>query len=177
MQTAEQPKSLARDALISQSDPQASCSAITGEHICEAVMKPEKKAWTNHLKELTNILVASLPLLGALGTGFVWLVMTFYVGTVDIKPNTAFKSIDVYTYDCKGTEFHFRSPHFQLMPGDYAFLVSCDQAPGRVYNAHVNFKETTSVAVAVNDDTKSLEELKPKEESPKKWWQFWRIKR
>ena len=123
-----------------------------------------------------------MPLLGALGTGFVWLVMTFYVGTVDIRPDKAFKSIDVCTYDSKGTEFHFRSPRFQLMPGDYTLLVSCDQSPGRLFGAHVNFRETTLVAVAqevngeAKSDAKPESESKTEPENHKRWWQIWRNK-
>ncbi len=171
MQTTEQPKSVVKDPLISRSEPRVPRSKSIGE---PAAKSPETGAWRTHIKDVTSILVTSLPLLGALGTGFVWLVMTFYVGTVEVRPNNAFKSIDVCTYDAKGAEFHFHSPHFQLMPGDYAFLISFDQAPGHLYNAHVNFKETTVVAVAVNDDDSVQQESKRKQEMQKKWWQFWK---
>jgi hypothetical protein len=141
----------------------------------ERLIAPARRLdqWSTHLKDVSNILLTSLPLLGALGTGFVWLAMTFYVGTVDIRPDKAFKSIDVCTYDSKGTEFHFRSPRFQLMPGDYVLLVSYDQMPGHLYGAHVNFRETTTVAVTQAIDS---EKAKIKAEKQKKWWQFWRTK-
>jgi hypothetical protein len=167
MQTAEQPKSTVKNPLISQSEPDIPRSKSPGEPAREI------DGWRTHIKDVTSILVTSLPLLGALGTGFVWLAMTFYVGTIEVRPNKAFKSIDVCTYDTKGAEFHFHSPHFQLMPGDYAFLISFDQAPGHLYNAHVNFKETTVVSVTADDD--NLQQVStPKQERQKKWWQFWK---
>jgi hypothetical protein len=158
------------DNLVSQPEKHLEASS-------SSIARVSENPTLRFIRDWTNILVASLPLLGALGTGFVWLVMTFYVGSVEIQPAKAFKSIDICTYDSKGAEFHFRSPHFQLMPGDYALLVSCDQAPGQLYNVHVDFKKTTTLSIAASDSPEVKQESKPETIKQKRWWHFWSSKR
>jgi len=133
----------------------------------------------NKARDYVGLMVNALPLIGAVGTVFVWIFCSVYVGNVELTSSKPFRSILVQVFNEKGNESEFHSPRFQLMPGDYLFLVSLDGQPPTKCSAIVRLHEKVlvpmgeqnqaTIAPAANTVDESLTE-RPK----KRWWQFWR---
>jgi hypothetical protein len=146
---------------------------VTGEHRVE-----NRPAEINKAKDYVGFMVAALPLIGAVGTIFVWIFSAVYVGNVELTTKKPFRTIFVEVFNEKGNESEFHSPRFQLMPGDYVLRVSLDKAMPSQCGAVVKFHEKTTIpleeptqaitAEITSDDQETV--LRPK----KRWWQFWR---
>lgn len=87
-------------------------------------------AGTSRTKETLSVVTASLPVLGAVGTVFVWAAANFYVGEVNVTPIGKYDAILVKVYDKRGQETTFHTPKFQLMPGSYHLVISAQGSPG-----------------------------------------------
>lgn len=130
---------------------------------------------TAKAKETISFLSTAVPLLGVLGTVFVWVAANYYVGTVDIKPADDYQKITVQVYDPKGGEKVFHTPHFLLQPGTYHFAIQLDEKNAQHVDADVKLGSTANIKVAASapaastDDTQSA-----KEENKKHWWQIWK---
>jgi len=145
------------------------------EKLVDALGSPIKKA-----RDWVGLLVAALPLIGALGTLFVWIFASLYVGNVEVKITQPYRAILVQVFNEKGSENEFRSPRFQLMPGDYLLRVTLDSQAPKNLRAIVKYKETTllpydenlpSAQVRADEEEEKAIEVKA---NKKRWWQFWR---
>lgn len=122
-------------------------------------------------KHLTVVSTA-IGICGALGTAFVWLMATFYVGDVRINVDQPVDSLLVRVYDREGHEATFHGKNFQLMPGGYHLEVVPPDGKPRHFDVEVGFRQTAAVEVSLAD-TQAFQKLE--QPNPKRsWWQFWR---
>jgi hypothetical protein len=107
---------------------------------------------------------------GAVGTLFVYLTSTFYVGDVQIQANQKVDAVEVKAYTHKGNEAVYHTMAFQLMPGEYHLEITPEGAVTKYADIKVEFNKPCLVPVEVV--------LKPGELTPAQkklhWWQFWR---
>ena len=135
-----------------------------------ATPAPSKMSRT---KDVISILTTALPIIGAVGTLFVWLTANLYVGDVEVRLSRPYSNVTVKVCDARGQEATFNTPHFQLMPGDYHLVVTADDAIPHHADAKVEFHNRSIIDIELatnNDDQKSNQEKLSK----KRWWQFWR---
>jgi hypothetical protein len=130
-------------------------------------------------KDYVGLLVAAFPLVGALGTAFVWAMAYFYVGSVDLSFNKPYHSLTVDVYNPKGSQTSFHTPHFELMPGHYFFQIAVDGKPPINCPADVVYGQNTKVQVdepqpVVTSEASSSAEEETTPQKKRKWWQFWR---
>jgi hypothetical protein len=131
---------------------------------------------TAKTKETLSLLSTALPLIGVLGTAFVWLAANFYVGTVDIKPSAEYQEITVKVFDQKGAESQFHTSHFLLQPGKYHFAISLDDKGARHLDAEVVLGRTSNIKL-IEPETQSVSSQTSSDQaaaSRKHWWQFWK---
>jgi hypothetical protein len=133
----------------------------------------------NKAKDYVGFMVAALPLIGAVGTIFVWIFSSFYVGNVELTTSKPYRTIFVEVFNEKGSESEFHSPRFQLMPGDYVLRVSMDKKMPTQIGAVVRFHEKTTIPLeeptAATFEIDSGSDDQANVQRPKKrWWQFWR---
>jgi hypothetical protein len=138
-----------------------------------------KQPEINKAKDYVGFIVSALPLIGAIGTVFVWICSAVYVGSVELTSQKPFRTIFVQVYNERGNESTFYSPRFQLMPGDYVLRVTLDKDLPTQCGAIVKFHEKTTIpleqpkALTIQDESPSDDQVTP--QNPKKhWWQFWR---
>ena len=110
-------------------------------------------------------------IIGAVGTGAVWLIANFYTGTVEVKANQPVESVIIKVYDTRGKETTFHSKTLQLMPGTYHLEVVLPDGRSRHFDTAVKFGETSALAVSVSDKASETEAEPVKK---KRWFQFWR---
>ncbi|HEY9784572.1 MAG TPA: hypothetical protein V6D17_04150 [Candidatus Obscuribacterales bacterium] len=122
-------------------------------------------------KDTLAVLTAALPVIGAIGTLFVWSVANFYVGNVEIQLDKPYKSLSVKVYDHRGQEAAFHTPRFQLMPGDYHLVVTVDEAATQHADTTVRFREQAVVKLQIEGNASEAQAPKLYR---KRWWQFWR---
>ncbi|MBC8000145.1 MAG: hypothetical protein IAF58_19480 [Leptolyngbya sp.] len=139
-------------------------------------------------KDTLSVLVTALPIVGAVGTFFVWAAANFYVGDVEITPNRSYNALTVKVYDAKGQEATFHSPKFQLMPGSYHIVMNADDSKAQHADAKIAFQQKANITLNLPEDSARSSDEKSKsdakaaddnEESKsktKRWWQFWRSK-
>jgi hypothetical protein len=138
-------------------------------------------------KDYVGLVVTSLPVLGALGTAAVWALSYFYVGSVDLNFKKPYHNINVDVYNPKGSQTTFHTPHFELMPGHYFFMISVDGKPPVNCPAEIAYGRNTQVQVddpqplvnepqpvISNETSSSLDEEDTTPPKKRKWWQFWR---
>ncbi|MCC7532175.1 MAG: hypothetical protein IT342_26970 [Candidatus Melainabacteria bacterium] len=134
---------------------------------------PSPKVSTARTKEILTILVTGLPIMGALGTFFVWTATNFYVGDVEVQTSRPFNAITVKVFDSKGSEATFHTPKFQLMPGNYHFVINADNNGTQHADTNVAFHAKTKVQVELPSDLERVEAQVVKAK-PKRFWQFWK---
>lgn len=123
-------------------------------------------------KETISFLSTAVPLLGVVGTAFVWAAANFYVGTVDIKPSTEYKEISVKVFDQKGAEREFHTPHFLLEPGKYHMAIDVDNKGPHHLDTEVGLGKTSNINVI--DSELQTSKTKDANAEHKHWWQFWK---
>ena len=138
---------------------------------------------TSRTREILSLLAtAILPILGALGTLFVFLIVNFYVGDVDVAIPNGYQTLEVHAYNPKGQDAIFHTPHFQLMPDRYHFEVSVNGNPREHADAAVRFRHSTKVVllataaadVSANVEQKAQEQAELPKSHAKRWWQVWK---
>lgn len=138
-------------------------------------------------KDTLSLLVTALPIVGAVGTFFVWAAANFYVGDVEITTNRTYNALTVKVYDAKGQEATFHSPKFQLMPGSYHIVMNADDSKAQHADATIAFQKKANITLNLPEESAQTADAKRKsdakaaddaEESKKtkRWWQFWRSK-
>lgn len=123
-------------------------------------------------KETISFLSTAVPLLGVIGTGFVWGAANFYVGTVDIKPGEDYQEITVQVFDQKGIEKDFHTPHFLLEPGHYHMAINVDKKGVQHIDTEVKLGSTINIKVATPQPAESSTEKD--KDGHKRWWQIWK---
>lgn len=119
-----------------------------------------------------------LTIFAALSTLTVWLYTTYYVGTLDVKPDKDFQTLTLKLYDERGMESVYHSGRLKVVPGHYQILASTDEnAPSR-FEADVRFNQVTVVPYAVPSGEDSIASARESENSKDKpnrrWWQIWK---
>ncbi|MBY0549914.1 MAG: hypothetical protein K2W95_21755 [Candidatus Obscuribacterales bacterium] len=109
--------------------------------------------------------------IGAVGTGAVWLIANFYTGTVEVRPDQPVESVTIKVYDTKGKESTFHSKNLQLMPGTYHLEVVMPDGHSKHFDTAVRFGETTPLPMSVSEAGKQTE---PEPTKKKRWFQFWK---
>lgn len=137
----------------------------------EIAPKPEK---TKVDKVHSYLVLAStaLGVLGALGTGFVWLAANFCVGDVEIRTDRPVESLVTKVTDKHGQQSTFFGNHVQVMPGTYHLEIGVPDKVLKHADANVQMWKSQAITVSV-----PVEFSKPVEEQPpdkKHWWQFWK---
>ncbi len=131
----------------------------------------DPKTKTAKTKETLSILSTALPLIGVLGTAYVWVAANFYVGTVDIQPSGEYQNITVKVFDQKGQESQFHTPHFLLQPGKYHLAISLDEKGARHLDTEVALGRTSNIKLVDPQPQTSAAQVTV---SHKRWWQFWK---
>jgi len=129
------------------------------------------KSKTAKTKETISLLSTAVPLLGVLGTAFVWAAANFYIGTVDIKPAADYQDIVVQVFDQKGSEQQFHTPHFLLQPGKYHLAISLDKKGAQHLDTEVKLGATSNIKLTEPAPAGGSESSK---DSRKHWWQIWK---
>lgn len=141
-------------------------------------------------KDTLSLATTALPIVGAVGTFFVWAAANFYVGDVEIQANRAYNDLTVKVYDAKGQEATFHSPKFQLMPGSYHIVMNADESKAQHADAKVAFQQKAKINLNLPEeekqstdsesDRKKASDAKADDDETKsktkRWWQFWRSK-
>ncbi|HEY9679733.1 MAG TPA: hypothetical protein V6C76_17150 [Drouetiella sp.] len=138
--------------------------------VSEATKRKSKTAKT---KETISFLSTAVPLIGVLGTAFVWLAANFYVGTVDIRPSTEYQELSVKVFDQKGEEREFHTPHFLLQPGRYHMTITLDSKNAHQIDTNIVLGKTTQINVEEKEPEAQATSTDTSE-THKHWWQFWK---
>jgi len=124
-------------------------------------------------KDILTIMVTALPIIGALGTFFVWTATNFYVGDVEVQTSRPYNAITIKVFDPKGSEATFHTPKFQLMPGNYHLVINADSYSPQHADTNVAFHAKTKVQVELPSDLDRAEAQAEPTKSKKRFWQFW----
>lgn len=140
--------------------------------------EPEDKVFSTsnkatRTKDILTIMVTGLPIIGAIGTFFVWTMTNFYVGDVEVQTSRPFTNITIKVFDPKGQEATFHTPKFQLMPGNYHLVINADNLGAQHADTEVAFHAKTKVQVELPSDLERAE-AQPEPKKPKRFWQFWK---
>lgn len=128
---------------------------------------------------------------GAVGTGLVWLITTFFLGDVQILPDKNADSVCVKVIDKRGQASLYFSKDVQLMPGKYHLEIGLpDQKPSKFADVDVKLWNITQIPWAVpaqgqtavsSDDHASVQPQQAAlnasdsgDGQHKRWWQFWK---
>lgn len=119
---------------------------------------------------------------GAVGTGFVWLATSFFLGDVQIAPSKPVDAVCVKVIDKRGQAATYYAKDVQLMPGKYHLEISVPDIQ-TVQHADVDVKlwkistipYTVPEKTAANAATEETSEQSAQADEPhKRWWQFWK---
>jgi len=112
----------------------------------------------------------------ALGTLSFWLYTTFYVGTLDIRPDKNIASMTIKLYDERGSESIYHTGRVKVTPGHYQIVAEADDAAPARMEADVKFNGTTVVPYAVQEEQEEVPVEQPaaEDKSNRRWWQIWK---
>lgn len=158
-----------------ETKPIASGQTQTLEPKAKVVTTIAQPSSATRTKDIMAILVTALPIIGALGTFFVWTMTNFYVGDVEVQTSRPYSAIAVKVFDTKGQEVTFHTPKFQLMPGNYHLEITADKNGVQHADTNVAFHAKTKVQVELPSD---LDRAEAQEETPRRkyFFQFWKKK-
>jgi hypothetical protein len=133
--------------------------------------------------------------LGALGTGFVWVSTTFFLGDVHINPDKPIDALTIKVIDKRGQASSYFGKDVQLMPGKYRLEISrADGSGPQLADVNVQLWKVATIPYAVpstemkpvepgsdngsafSDDAadRSAEAMRAAAPDKKHWWQFWK---
>jgi len=128
-----------------------------------------------------GLVSTALGVCGALGTLFVWLVASFYVGDVEVRPDKNAEALVVKAYNSKGQEATFHTRRFQLMPGTYHLEITADGGATKHADTEVKFNKMSVVPVVINSPAEGQFADRASDAGQQTtgrrhhhWWQFWR---
>lgn len=135
---------------------------------------PAQKGKAERLQTYLGVTSTTLGILGALGTAFVWLASSVYVGEVSINTDKPVDSLMVKVVDKKGQSLTYYGTHVSLMPGTYHLEIGVpDINETKHTDATVELWKQTAISYAVPSGAES-KQARP--EGRKHWWQFWKKK-
>lgn len=156
---------------------------------------PHVKPKVERVQSYLTVLSTSIGIIGAVGTGFVWVAANLFVGDLEIKPDKQVDAIVVKAVDKKGQQGVYYSNHVQLMPGVYHLEIGVpDKQPTRHVDVNVQLWKHTVIpysvpaalaAAGASSDTSSggTAQSDAADASTsgdatqhRRWWQFWRKK-
>jgi hypothetical protein len=151
-------------------------SATTGK---QAEVKAGKRGRVEKADTYLGVASKVLTIIAALSTVSVWLYTTYYVGTLDVKPNKPFQELTLKLYDERGIESVYHTGHLKLLPGRYQILATTDDNQPSRLEATVNFNRTTVVPYVVAEAVEteaglSSPDKSSDEKSNRRWWQIWK---
>ncbi|MBX3073024.1 hypothetical protein KF707_08060 [Candidatus Obscuribacterales bacterium] len=151
-------------------------SATTGK---QAEVKAGKRGRVEKADTYLGVASKVLTIFAALSTVSVWLYTTYYVGTLDVKPNKPFQELTLKLYDERGIESVYHTGHLKLLPGRYQILATTDDNQPSRLEATVNFNRTTVVPYVVAEAVEteaglSSADKSSDEKSNRRWWQIWK---
>lgn len=122
-----------------------------------------------------------LTIFAALSTVSVWLYSTYYIGTIEVRPDRSVEYLTIKLYDERGAESVFHTGRIRVVPGHYQVVATADDSAASSLKADVKFNATTIVPYAVRDKAQpgSKESVSEESQSGKenrRWWQFWKRK-
>ena len=132
---------------------------------------PAPKTGAEKAQSWLTVASTAAGVIGAIGTGAVWLIANFYTGTVEVQPDQPVESVMIKVYDTKGKESTFHSKSLQLMPGSYHLEVVMPDGHSKHFDTAVKFGETTALPMNVSAATKQTE---PEPTKKRRWFQFWK---
>lgn len=124
-------------------------------HLAPNPPKPSK------LKEALHVTSMTVPIVGLLGTLFVWCAANFYVGDVEIVTEKPSPDLLVNVYSQRGQTFTFHVNKFQLMPGDYRVEVCPDGKFKLPADIKVQFHGINRIFVPFGSRTLSIVNVAP----------------
>lgn len=119
-----------------------------------------------------------LTIIAALSTVSVWAYTTFYVGSIEVKPDRAVDLMTVKLYDERGLESVYHTDRMKVLPGQYSVVVETPDSLTSRYNINVKFNGVTVVPYVVRSATpqevQQSQEAAQSAEKNRRWWQFWK---
>lgn len=143
---------------------------------------PAKKTAVDKAQSWVTLASTVAGVVGAIGTGGVWLIANFYTGTVEVRSDQPLDSVTVKVYDSRGKESTFHSKSLQLMPGTYHMEVVLPDGRSKHFDTDVKFAVTSPLQLSLQEAAASPSSAGEKgtepgaEDPPKKkrWFQFWK---
>lgn len=130
------------------------------------------KSGVEKTQSLLTIVSTAIGILGAIGTGCVWLASTFYVGHLELKSGKEVPGMAVKVYTKEGHESVFHTKWIDLMPGKYHIEVIGPKGLSQHEDISVEFNKTHTLNVALPVEPQAAAEPAPKKK--KRWFQFWK---
>jgi hypothetical protein len=115
-----------------------------------------------------------LTIFAALSTVTFWGYSTYYIGTLEIRPDKSVEYLTVKIYDERGSESVFHTGRMKLVPGHYQITATADDSTPSMMQADVKFNATTIVPYVVQDKIEPVEEEGSSPKENRKWWQIWK---
>lgn len=91
-----------------------------------ATHAPARSGRASKAKDLLQTLSMAIPVVGALGTLFVWCAANLYVGDIEVLTDKPSPDLVVNVYNQKGQATAYHVNKFQLMPGIYHIEIMPD---------------------------------------------------
>lgn len=162
-------------------------SEAAGTPSAAANISANGKTKVEKWQSLLGIVSTAIGIIGAVGTGFVWIAANLCVGDVEIKPTPVIEQVVVKVIDKKGQQATYFTKHVSLMPGDYHLEVGVpDQKATKHVDVSVQMWKSSVVPYAVpaefvpaaepGAENASAVETEDAKSGKKRWWQIWRKK-
>lgn len=132
------------------------------------------KSGVEKTQSLLTIISTSIGILGAVGTGTVWLASTFYVGHLELKTEKEQPGMAVKVYTKEGHESVFHTKWIDLMPGKYHIEVTGPKGQSQHQDIAVEFNKTHTVNVSFPEEESKPVEAADSGKKKKRWYQFWK---
>jgi hypothetical protein len=114
-----------------------------------AVVQP-KKTKVEQAHSYLALVSTAIGVLGALGTGFVWVSTTFFLGDVHINPDKPIDALTIKVFDKRGQASNYLGKDVQLMPGKYRVEISrADGSGPQTADVNVQLWKVATIPYAV----------------------------
>lgn len=120
---------------------------ITQSEQVSTTANPHVPGQKSRAREMLRTVSMTLPIIGAVGTGFVWIAANFYVGDVEVVSSTPVRSIVIDAFNKRGQSATFHTQRFQLMPGAYHLEVTAEGRGKVPADVDVEFGKTKRITV------------------------------